>query len=78
MGNVFIDFIGNHILGVSIFLIILALIWRFGIQPRLGLTDSEVQKKITDTMDKVEENLQSNIEVNQGDIIDNSSMPFSK
>lgn len=73
----FIDFISNHTLGIGIAVIFLALIWKFGIQPRLGLTNSEVEKKITDTMDEVQDNLTANLEINHEDIIDNSSMPFS-
>ena len=59
-----IDFISNHTLGVGIGVIFLALIWKFGIQPRLGLTNNEIEKKITDTMDEVEKNLTADLEIN--------------
>ena len=73
----FMQFITDHTLGVGIGVIFLGLIWEFGIKPRIGLTNREIEKKITDTMDKVQDNLTTNFEINQEDIIDNSSIPFS-
>ncbi len=70
----FTDFIGNHIFGIAITIMILALIWQYGVKPRLGLTDGEIEKKITDTMDEIEENLTLDPE----DLFDEDSMPNFK
>ena len=73
----FIDFIANNTLTIGFVIILLFLIWRFGIQPRLGLTDREIEKKVTDMMDEVQENLSSNMQVESEDLFDKGSMPFS-
>lgn len=66
---VWTDFISNHIFGVSLFIIFLALVFRFIILPRMKMTPNELQQKA--------ENLVDSMEVNTEDIIDESSLPMN-
>lgn len=71
----FTSFIASHTFGIGVFVILLGLTWKFIIQPRLGMTDSEVRDKLEDSMEQITKGLT----VNPEDIMDESSMPsFSK
>ncbi len=67
----FTTFISDHTLGIGIFIILLGLSWKFIIQPRLGMTDSEVRNKLEETMDGITDS----VTIDSSDIIDESSMP---
>lgn len=69
------SFLTDNTLFVGIVVISLFLIWRFGIQPRLGLTNNEIADKADKMMDEVEESLTSSVQFNEEDVLDPKSMP---
>lgn len=70
----FTSFLSDHPLLTAFAAILFFLIWRFGIQPRLGMTNNEIANKIEETMDGVAESF----DVASEDLIDQSTMPFSE
>ena len=61
------SFMANHTFGIAIFIILLALIWKFGIQPRLAMTSGEIADKV--------EKFADDMTVDTKDLIDQESMP---
>jgi len=65
------SFISDHTLLVAFFFILAFLIWKFGIQPHIKMTDHEIGVKVRETMEEITEN----VSVNPEDILDEDSMP---